>query len=201
MSEKRALGSMEKTNLGASVSFDLDEAPEPKRRTRKKENEIIDDPDDDITQCPGCGAEITHDEWLDALVGFVSGAHAYTNGSAVMARIVQTLRNEVSRMRVPQPTDEWELEVVERLTNEIAKIVQAEVNRVGMEQQETDVDLIREQATIQAEAELAPLIEAQLRQQMEEEVIPVLEAQIRQQVEAELWEQFESAWRERSSQE
>ena len=45
MSEKRALGSMEKTNLGASVSFDLDETPEPKRRTRKKQDEILDDPD------------------------------------------------------------------------------------------------------------------------------------------------------------
>ena len=192
---------MEKTNLGASVSFDLDETPEPKRRTRKKEDEINDIPDDEITHCPGCGADITHDEWLDALVGFVSGAYAYTNGSAVMARIVQTLRNEVSRMRVPQPTDEWELEVVERLTNEIARIVQAEVNRVGMEGQENNVDLIREQASVQAKAELAPVIEAELRQQMEEEVIPLLEAQIRQQVEAELWEKFESAWRERSSQE
>ena len=192
---------MEKSSFGTSVSFDLEETPEPKRRSRKDEDEIAEIPDDEITQCPGCGSNITHDEWLDALVGFVSGAHAYTNGSAVMARIVQTLRNEVARMRVPQPTDEWELEVVERLTNEIARIVQAEVNRVGMEQQEGNIDQIREHARLQAQADLAPAIEAQIRQEMETELIPALEAQIRQQVEAELWEQFENAWRERSSEE
>ena len=192
---------MEKSSFGTSVSFDLEETPEPKRRSRKDEDKTIDIPDDEITQCPGCGSNITHDEWLDALVGFVSGAHAYTNGSAVMARIVQTLRNEVARMRVPQPTDEWELEVVERLTNEIARIVQAEVNRVGMEQQEGNIDQIREHARLQAQADLAPAIEAQIRQEMETELIPALEAQIRQQVEAELWEQFENAWRERSSEE
>ena len=192
---------MEKSSFGTSVSFDLEETPEPKRRSRKDEDKTIDIPDDEITQCPGCGSNITHDEWLDALVGFVSGAHAYTNGSAVMARIVQTLRNEVARMQVPQPTDEWELEVVERLTNEIARIVQAEVNRVGMEQQEGNIDQIREHARLQAQADLAPAIEAQIRQEMETELIPALEAQIRQQVEAELWEQFENAWRERSSEE
>ena len=192
---------MEKSSFGTSVSFDLEETPEPKRRSRKDEDETVDIPDDEITQCPGCGSNITHDEWLDSLVGFVSGAHAYTNGSAVMARIVQTLRNEVARMRVPQPTDEWELEVVERLTNEIARIVQAEVNRVGMEQQEGNIDQIREHARLQAQADLAPALEAQIRQEMETELIPALEAQIRQQVEAELWEQFENAWRERSSEE
>ena len=158
-------------------------------------------PEESEISCPGCGAEIGHDEWLDALVGFVSGAHAHSNESPVKARIVQNLRNEVGRMRMPNQSNDWELEVVERLTAQITRMVQAEVSRFKMDNDNTDVDMIREQALQQAREELAPVLEEQIRQQIEAKLAPLIEVQIRQQVEAEMWQKFEREWRQRSSEE
>jgi len=152
--------------------------------------------------CPGCGAEIEHGEWLDCLVGFVSGAHAHVSDSPVKARIVQTLRNEVQRMQVPHPIDDWELAVVERLNSEIARIVQAEVTRVAMENNSAEHDEnIRRQAYIDAQEEIIPILTEQIRQQVEAELAPRIEIQLRQQLEAEMWDKFEAEWRQRSSQE
>ncbi len=164
--------------------------------------------------CPGCGAEITNEEWLEALVGFVSGAHAHSNESPVKARIVQNLRNEVLRMRIPNQSNEWELEVVDRLTNQITNLIQAEVSRYRMDNENPDVDMIRQQALQQAREELTPVLEEQIFQQAEAKLAPLIEVQIRQQLEAELaqildqerkqmetemWQKFEQEWRQRSS--
>ena len=170
-------------------------------------------PQTDIA-CPGCGAEITNEEWLEALVGFVSGAHAHSNESPVKARIVQNLRNEVVRMRIPNQSTEWELEVIDRLTNQINTLVQAEVSRYRMDNENPDVDVIRQQALQQAREELTPVLEEQILQQAEAKLAPLIEVQIRQQLEAELvqildrerqqmetemWQKFEQEWRQRSS--
>ncbi|MDP6870159.1 MAG: hypothetical protein QGI21_05250 [Candidatus Poseidoniaceae archaeon] len=119
---------MEKGGFGTSISFDIDdiEAPVRRRARRKSTRRRV---RRDTTACPGCGGEISEEEWLDSLVGFVSGAHDFTVGNPVRARIVQTLRNEVSRMNLPSPHDSWELEVVERLMKEIERIVAAELMR------------------------------------------------------------------------
>ena len=184
MSNDRNLGSMEKTGFGTSVSFDIDEAPAPERRriVKRKSEEKRDSFD---SACPGCGNEINQSEWLDALVGFISGAHDFSVGNPVRARIVQTLKNEVARMPLPNPHDDWELEVVGRLLKEIERIVTAEVRRIKMDEEDDNLSVVRQE--IYNEAEIA------LR--------PVLELEIRQEVEQQLWQEFEAAWKERSAME
>ena len=117
-------------------------------------------------------------------------------------------------MRIPNQSTEWELEVIDRLTNQINTLVQAEVSRYRMDNENPDVDVIRQQALQQAreeltpvleeqilqqaEAKLAPLIEVQIRQQLEAELVQILD-QERQQMETEMWQKFEQEWRQRSS--
>jgi len=117
-------------------------------------------------------------------------------------------------MRIPNQSNEWELEVVDRLTNQITNLIQAEVSRYRMDNENPDVDMIRQQALQQAreeltpvleeqifqqaEAKLAPLIEVQIRQQLEAELAQILDRE-RQQMEAEMWQKFEQEWKERSS--
>ena len=184
MPDDRNLGSMEKTGFGTSVSFDIDEVPTPARRRISKKKTEKQEVDDD-SACPGCGHEISQSEWLDALVGFISGAHDFSVGNPVRARIVQTLKNEVARMPLPTPHDDWELEVVGRLLKEIERIVTAEVRRIKMDEKDDNLSAIRQE--IYNEAEIA------LR--------PVLDLEIRQEVEQQLWQEFEAAWRERSTSE
>ena len=181
MTTERNLGSMEKTGFGTSVSFDIDDAPAPERRriTRhKKENKEV----DFNSACPGCGNEINQSEWLDSLVGFISGAHDFSVGNPVRARIVQTLKNEVARMPLPTPHDDWELEVVGRLMKEIERIVTAEVRRIRMDEDDDDLAALRQEIYNEAEISLRP----------------ILELEIRQEVEKQLWQEFETAWKERS---
>jgi len=182
MSNDRNLGSMEKTGFGTSVSFDIDEAPAPERRRIIKQKKEVKRENFD-SACPGCGNEIDQSEWLDSLIGFISGAHDFSVGNPVRARIVQTLKNEVARMPLPNPHDDWELEVLGRLMKEIERIVTAEVRRIKMD--EDDDNLSADRQEIYNEAEIA------LR--------PVLELEIRQEVEQKLWQEFEAAWRERTS--
>ena len=180
MTSNRNLGSMEKTGFGSSVSFDLDEVPTPERRRISKREEKKQEIDD-ASACPGCGHDISQSEWLDALVGFISGAHDFSVGNPVRARIVQTLKNEVARMPLPNPHDDWELEVVGRLMKEIERIVTAEVRRIKMDEDDDNLSANRQE--IYNEAEIA------LR--------PVLELEIRQEIEQQLWQEFEEAWKER----
>jgi len=144
--EGRSLGSMEKVGFGTSVAFDIDgfESPTKRRPPRRKPKRKP--PTSKEAACPGCGHEISEKEWLDSLVGFVSGAHNFAVGNPVKARIVQTLKNEVSRISLPNPHEEWELEVVSRLLKEIDRIVAAETRR------------------------LQPVLEAELRQKIEAEM-------------------------------
>ena len=91
-----------KNTFGASVSFDLDKAPEPKRWEKKNLEEEqppmpVNTPSLSAdVNCPGCGNGLSEEEWLDALVGFVSGVRDFELGNPVRARIVQTLRNTVT---------------------------------------------------------------------------------------------------------
>ena len=181
MKEGRSLGSMENVGFGTSVSFDIDEIPTPKRRRGSKKEDKEGLEDSEVTACPGCGHGIDEGEWLDALVGFTSGARDFMIGNPVRARIVQTLRNEVSRMKTPNPTEDWEMEIVSRLMNEIERIVSAEIRRTNMDGDNS----------VSAQREL-------IITEYERSILPSLESEIRQQVEKELWGQFEQAWRERS---
>ncbi len=205
----RSLGSMEKGGYGTSVSFDIDDAPVPKRRSSKerKDKQVKQDVREGI-DCPGCGNELEESEWVDALVGFVSGAKEFEMGNPVRARIVQTLRNEATRMETPSPHENWEISVVERLLKEIDRIVEAEINRQQMKIDSDDVnrELMLQEAMIQAEQTLRPILEIEIRQQVSAEILQQIEVEIRQQVEtetrqqveAELWSQFEEILREKT---
>ena len=186
---------MRDKTFGSNISFDIEDQPKPKRRrnrpTREKNDSSVSLPDDQIN-CPGCGSLMDEDEWLQALIGFVSGARDFKIGNPIRARVVQTLQKEVAMMEVPNPREHWELSVVDKLMNQINQIVQAEVLRATAEQSdqmytEADVqhtiNLVEQQTEQRVRDELVHEIAPQIQQELE----PIL----RQQIEQELWVQFE----------
>lgn len=206
MAEGSNSTSPKRNTFGTTMSFDLELAPAPKRRVgrrsvgRKNSNKNSKNPDDSaIIECPGCGSDISDEEWLEALVGFVSGAHDFEIGNPVRARIVQTLKNEVSRMAVPHPIDDWELATVARLMKEIERIVQAEVNRYnnGNNEPEKISSAEKQQIIEQCEERVRGEMVLEVREQVIMEISPIIEAQLRQEIENKLWAQFEAEWRNR----
>ncbi len=195
-----------KGTFGTSISFDLDETPAPQRRSIRKESRteeknILNSNSSEVN-CPGCGNGLKEDEWLDAIVGFVSGARDFEIGNPVRARIVQTLKNEAARMKTPSAREEWELAVVKRLMSEIERIVQAEINRnqnenIGhspvLQEQE------REELIKQTEAHVRQTMAYEIQEQLIIELQPQIEAQLREQIEQEMWLQFEQEWKNRSN--
>ena len=186
---------MRDKTFGSKISFDIEDQPEPKRRrnrpTREQNDSSVSLPADHIN-CPGCGSLIDEDEWLQALIGFVSGARDFKIGNPIRARVVQTLQKEVAMMEVPNPREHWELSVVDKLMNQINQIVQAEVLRATAEQgdqmySEADVqhtiNLVEQQTEQRVRDELVHEIAPQIQSELE----PIL----RQQIEQELWVQFE----------
>lgn len=193
-----------KGTFGTSISFDLDETPTPQRRMAKKEimkeeNPLVNDSSE--ISCPGCGHHLEEEEWLDALVGFVSGAHDFEIGNPVRARIVQTLKNEASRMLTPSAREEWELAVVKRLMSEIERVVQAEINRNNSENNTPSAELLeleREEIIRATEAHIRQTMAYEIQEQLIIELQPQMEAQIRAQLEQEMWAQFEQEWKNRT---
>lgn len=186
---------MRDKTFGTKISFDIEDQPEPKRRRNRpvrEHNESSAPLPDDHINCPGCGSLMDEDEWLQALIGFVSGARDFKIGNPIRARVVQTLQKEVAMMEVPNPREHWELSVVDKLMNQINQIVQAEVLRATAEQgdqmySEADVqhtiNLVEQQTEQRVRDELVHEIAPQIQNELE----PIL----RQQIEQELWVQFE----------
>ena len=154
-----------------------------------------------LTGCPGCGAEINHDEWLDCLVGFVSGAHEFEIGNPVRARIVQNLRNQTAKINLPQPKENWELAIVGKLMAEIEKIVLAEVNRNQQKQVASQglSEIERNELIAETEARTINSMAIEIQEALIAQLTPRLEHEIRAQVEQELWQQFEQEWKNRST--
>mgnify|MGYP005720710929 CR=1 FL=1 len=180
--------------FGTSMSFDL-ELPAARKARKKKEkgfsSQPADQPDSGDVDCPGCGHGISKDTWHQALVGFVSGARSYAMGEPVRGDVVQTLRNTVSNMELPQPRDVWELSIVSRLTSEFDLLLQEGIEQAFVDMGELytreEVDAygarVQAEAFAQAEQHLAAEIEADLR--------AGLEHQLRREIEQELWKQFD----------
>ncbi len=193
-----------KGTFGTNISFDIDETTAPVRRRVKEENhkeiDSVED-NDTLTGCPGCGSEISHDEWLDCLVGFVSGAYEFEIGNPVRARIVQNLRNQTAKINLPQPKENWELAVVGKLMAEIEKIVLAEVNRNQQKQVASAglSDIERNELIAETEARTINSMAVEIQEALIAELTPILEQDIRAQVEQELWQQFEQEWKNRSA--
>jgi hypothetical protein len=193
-----------KHTFGTSVAFDLDSAPEPKRREKKNsDEEQIETPPhvhtkSGIIGCPGCGQGLSEDEWLEALVGFVSGVRDFEIGNPVRSRIVQTLRNTVSNMDTPHPRDVWEVSIVARLMEEIERIVQAEILRSSNEEAEQKFSVSEVQEMIQAtEIETRNEMAIEIWEDVVVQVQTALEPKLRKQIEQELWSEFEAELRRR----
>ena len=195
---------LRKGTFGTNISFDIDDVNTPaKRRIRQTENhdEVVQHDHDSVTDCPGCGSTISHDEWLDCLIGFVSGAHEFEIGNPVRARIVQNLRNQVSTVKVPSPREDWELAVVKKLMSQIEKIVLAEVNRTQPKQviATSMTDQERQELIAETEERVVNTMAIEIQEALIAELTPRLEQEIRAQVERELWGQFEEEWKNRST--
>jgi len=188
-----------KNKFGASVSFDLEKAPEPKRREKRDVEEIHIEHAHEIRSsatevgCPGCGQDISEDEWVEALVGFVSGVRDFEIGNSVRSRIVQTLRNTVTNMDTPHPRDVWELSVVARLMEEIERIVQAEILRTSNEDSVQNFSVTEVQEMIQTtELETRNTMAVEIWEEVVVQVQTALEPELRKQIEQELWRDFEA---------
>ncbi len=193
-----------KGTFGTSISFDIDDTPKPMRRKGREKIDLVENNNaksEEISNCPGCGAEINHDEWLDCLIGFISGAHDFEVGNPVRARIVQNLRNLAARMNVPSPTDSWELAVIDKLIIEIKRLVAAEVDRTNRKLTASNElgDKEREAIVMETENRVINTMALEIQEALIEQLTPQLEVQIRQQVEQELWVQFEEEWRNRTT--
>ena len=208
MGEGSDSGSQKPNTFGTTVSFDLELAPAPKRRIGRKLAEEVDpsehgaDSDDsESIGCPGCGNNISDSDWVDSLVGFVSGAYDFEVGNPIRARIVQTLKNEAARMSVPHPTEDWELAIVSRLMKEIERIVGAEINRYHSEHNDSEQISSAQRQEIEGltEERVRSDMALEIREQVALEIIPELEAQLRQEIEQRLWSEFEAEWKQRSS--
>lgn len=196
-----------KNTFGSSVSFDLEQPPEPKRRKNKSQHLDSGDehppPGAEVhggVDCPGCGSALSNEEWLSALVGFVSGARDFEIGNPVRARIVQTLQNTATNMDTPHPRDVWELSIVSRLMNEIERIVQAEVLRTSADQTEVKYTVSEVQDMLDATA--LETRNTMLTEVWDEAVLQVqmaLEPELRKQIEQELWVEFEAELQRRTA--
>ncbi len=193
-----------KGTFGTNISFDIEEASAPARRRMRNDNKRRTDDTEQVgslTGCPGCGSEINHDEWLDCLVGFVSGAHEFEIGNPVRARIVQNLRNQTAKINLPQPKENWELAIVAKLMAEIEKIVLAEVNRNQQKQVASQglSEIERNELIAETEARTINSMAIEIQETLIAQLTPRLEKEIRAQVEQELWQQFEQEWKNRST--
>ena len=195
-----------KNKFGTSVSFDLEESPAPKRREKKQSEQNLEVAVEDIkpsfaeVECPGCGHGPSEDEWLEALVGFVSGVRDFELGNPVRARIVQTLRNSVSNMDTPHPRDVWEVSIVNRLMEEIKRIVQAEVLRISNDEMEQKFSITEVQEMIEAtERETRMSMVNDVWGEAVVQVQAALEPELRKQIESELWVEFEAELRRRQA--
>ena len=194
--------------LSSQVSFDLEGPRKPVRRKSKKDDSEKTSKkrlaDEQVTECPGCAAEIPEGEFVEAILSFVTGAADYLAGDPVRIRSVQMLQQLVSQGRMPDPNSEWSLEVVQKIEEHIEKMADERARLIhrqeggvvdGIPQQGFNLEQIRESLRAEIEQEIvgqvAVAIRDQVRQQVVEEMVPV----IRAEVEKELWTEFEEAMR------
>lgn len=187
--------------FGSSVSFDLDLPNLPRRRRKRARRHAVTEERRDPTDvdCPGCGHALPEEEWLQALVGFISGAHAFDVGNPVQAKVVQTLHNTVTNMDLPQPRDVWELSIVARLNREFETMVEAEMVRRNALMSEMYTHEEVEAYGRQIQEDTLAYAESTLAAQLEKEIRAALEPQLRREIEQALWKQFDEELARRSN--
>jgi len=185
--------------FGASQkSFDLEKTTEPVRRRKRGERarappvqqqspdstqleqrrSVLDHDavpvQDSVSNCPGCGNDISEGDFVEAIVSFVTGAADYLAGDPIRSQAVQALRQQAKRMDLPEPYDDWLLEVCTRLEAQVARYVEAQQGVLAAEIEE------------RMRAELMGDLYSQIRAE--------IEVHIRREVEAELWEEFQRTY-------
>ena len=185
--------------FGASQkSFDLEKTTEPVRRRKRGERarappvqqqspdstqleqrrSVLDHDavpvQDSVSNCPGCGNDISEGDFVEAIVSFVTGAADYLAGDPIRSQAVQALRQQAKRMDLPEPYDDWLLEVCTRLEAQVARYVEA---RQGV-----------------LAAEIEERMRAELMGDLYSQIRAEIEVHIRREVEAELWEEFQRTY-------
>jgi hypothetical protein len=102
-------------------------------------------------------------------------------------------------MNMPNPSDRWELAVVEKLMTEIERIVLAEVTRNNQKQVADSglSEIQRQELIAETEARVINTMALEIQEALIADLTPRLEQEIRVQVENELWQQFEQEWKNR----
>ena len=187
--------------FGASQkSFDLEKTTEPVRRRKRGERaratpvqqqpsdsmqleqrrSVLDHDavpvQDSVSNCPGCGNDISEGDFVEAIVSFVTGAADYLAGDPIRSQAVQALRQQAKRMDLPEPYDDWLLEVCTRLEAQVARYAEA---RLGV-----------------LAAEIEERMRAELMGELYSQIRADIEVHIRREVEAELWEEFQRTYQE-----
>ncbi|HIG03900.1 MAG TPA: hypothetical protein EYQ53_05925 [Candidatus Poseidoniales archaeon] len=208
MEEKRRLDTLEGGGFfQSSITFDEVEKVPIARRKRPKRGSSDKNKDNPFdakgqTSCPGCGAEIENDEFLDCLISFVIGGYDHSVNDPVRIRFIQTLRNEVGKLSLPRPSQSWELETVNRIENQVRILIEAEVRRQEAKTQGETSGNISEEQIREIEVALikliTPKIEQKVRQQIEEEMYLDIRERVKGDIEKNMWLQFEEAWRVRN---
>ncbi|MBC8282454.1 MAG: hypothetical protein H8E32_01455 [Nitrospinae bacterium] len=212
MKEKRRLDTLEGGGFfQSSITFDEVEKVErkkrrqPNRRGPRRRNNKSPFKKEGETNCPGCGAEIENEEFLDALISFVIAAHDFHAGDPVRARFIQTLRNDVSNLSLPRPSESWELETVLRIENQVRILIDAELRRMKAKvvaSAEEDLRLlIRQELEEEVYFEVKDSIKDEIESELSVKIRKEVEQSVRKEVENEMWAKFEEVWRQRNTDE
>lgn len=189
----------------SSTTFDIEGKSQPKRKRRardggsrpkpvqrqaienqrlSKRNTALDHDEIDVQpealkNCPGCGNDVNEGEYVDVIVSFVTGAADYLAGSPVRIQAVQALKQQAKALDLPEPYEDWLLEICVRLESQVVRYVDARR------------DMIR--------AELEDDLRKQLVGDLYEQIRGDIEAQVRHDIETEMWDQFEQLYRDKQS--
>jgi hypothetical protein len=163
-----------------TVRLGEDNYQKPSQQKTRLDHQKIPRQNDQITNCPGCGSDVDEGDFVDVLVSFITGAFDYLAGDPVRTQTVQSLRQQAKALDMPEPQQDWMLEVCAR--------IEAQVRRSS--------DAQREEIRSGLEEELRNELVGEFYELVRKEV----EVTIRQEVEAEMWEQFEKIYQERKDQ-
>lgn len=195
----------------SQMSFDLESKSNPKRRRRRKRGEKppaepiqkknaevkkrrrkvaklnhdeIPVQLNEIGVCPGCGSEVNEGEFVEAVISFVTGSVDYLAGDPVRTQIIQNLKQQAKDLQMPEPFDDWLLEVCARIEAEIHRTM-----KIKEEMLKEVEDEMRRKLIMELYEHIRNDVGAQIREE--------IEGKIRSEVESEMWEEFEKMNRER----
>lgn len=155
----------EKAFFQSQVSFDIDDEEKKtvkRRRPRRHREKRQEDQVGNVSSCPGCGGDIDEDTFLDCITSFAIGVHDYSMNDPIRTRFIQTLRNEIANLPTPKPKDAWVMEIVNRIEQQMTKLLDAE----------------RLRRSAEMENNLRQELEVEIRRRVEEEIWAQVEAKL-----------------------